>query len=324
MHLHTGLDLHEFSSFFEMFAVLNLAYAGSEHFRVGLNVIFSLGNVITDNQKNKSLTLQKKINDAEAKITVSTSESYGETYGVHIQNQILEIKSLYYSENNAYYKFNRITKKKEKQRRNFYICFKSMFLFTGIFCLYVLIVEGYNQFYINDNSFVVAALFPLNIVFIFNIYVFLKSFGGRYMNETKLKRITLAFIFCLLVSFFITFNFRPWLDSTCERLTNRLIVTFTILISISPYILHFIRVWMHKWIFRIRYWLNISKREYALKVSALSLAAIDNHIVSLSGSQGDMVKKSDLRQGHDHLNLWFTKIIFNLFAWSTRLFYSRK
>jgi hypothetical protein len=142
----------------------------------------------------------------------------------------------------------------EIRRRNFVFSFRAIFLVSGLFCLYVLLAEGYDQFCTSgcpkgemDISMPICLLFCSFGVFIISGLIFLNSFGHKKTSEQGYNGFWIGVFFILFAYFSISLekHLRPIIIYSLQW-NPRLIITFPVLAAVFPYILHIIRVILHK------------------------------------------------------------------------------
>ena len=217
-----------FSSFFEIFAVLNLAYAGSEYFRENIHA------QILHVQEKLISYLDKKKEEVAASVYVALQDNVG-----GVEKRIDDISRLFKE---------RITKINQyKQLWNEYKnSFKPMFLASSIFCFLTLILAGFENLYcINGEECFMAiysliVMLPISIYFIFQ---FVRSFFPRYCyRKTKSWKIILVFIVLIYVGYLVKFNLSNNANDIVNYLDFRYYLSFSLLIAILPYLLYFILV----------------------------------------------------------------------------------
>ena len=118
--------LNNFSSYFEIFGGLNLAYAGSKGFRNAIDdEILKLKNEILPN-------VNSNIEKLKSEFIVMVSEDNGEIIDNKLTklSQKFDLKSTEILES-------------EKEKINFTEGFKSMFLATSLYCITLILLGGY-------------------------------------------------------------------------------------------------------------------------------------------------------------------------------------
>lgn len=229
------MNLHHFTSYFEMFTVLNFTYALSKVFREGLNYdVLSLGG-----------TVSKGVTEAKNKILVTTSEGW-DIMGVQVKEMVAETTE-------RHDKACSHLGDKEIEHRSFCDGFTSMFLLSGFFCLYVLLLEGYEQFYDSkDVTIIPTCLMIMNGIKWMSVIIFVRSFTPWFNTPMKPVFITIIFIAFVCFSIFISAQ-RPYYR--CDANDYRAIISWAALIAAIPILFHFIRVMIHKSIFRLRFFI---------------------------------------------------------------------
>ncbi len=232
------LNLHNFSSFFELFAALCLGYVVSkDEFRYGLNdSIFKFTKY-----KNK---VNDKVNYIKASKTIMASGTF---------NPIFDNYSELFL-----FKLNLIEEKKEKDALKFIKDFQSMFLLSGLFCIYILLMEGFNQFYENKNLLVIPeCLLFSNLLIIVNLFIFIRSFIKKYKKDISHKLIVLILFISIILSI-VLFKKKIINELNYSAFINGYFnISTTIFIVISPFILHSIRAFFHEYLYEVRFFLFV-------------------------------------------------------------------
>lgn len=248
--------INQFSSIFEIFTGLNLAYAGSKTFRDALDqTILQIGNTITNNH-------EEKIKKIQSEITVTIAEEY--------EQQMQEKCSTV----NRYFRiYVKRIKDKEEHYANFPIGIKSIFLLTSLFCFTLLIIGGYEQFYSDEktNEFLTF----LNIIILFIIYIFIRNlFPSKFNKKIKPLYTLLLFLFPILMySAFVKYT-ADNNNAHFQIFEIRINVMISILISISAFLFHFLRVYIHRVYFRYQLLKIYNKTESELREFELSIDII--------------------------------------------------
>lgn len=231
------MDLSSFSSFYEMFAALNLAYAGSENFRFGLN-----DTILKSEERIKSV--EKTINETKNKITVLSVESEGHPITLE---KISAISA-------HFYKYSDIIKAEKKINLLFVKSFHSMFIVSGLYCIYFLFMLGYAQFYkSSDPCLIPTCIFWANSFLALNAFIFLRSYHKKYNKEIHYRYIaaSIFLIIFLSVQFYYINLFE--ITTSGDLIEGRLNMTLSVLIAMSSFIFHFYRSFSHEFLYRIRF-----------------------------------------------------------------------
>ncbi len=210
------MDLHFFGSFFEISAALNLTYAGSETFRHGLTEdLLWNSKTLTPRIINKNNIYKKKLHLEHQKLIVVASEPYGkEAYG-NLQEKISYINANFEIDFDEFEKENKLIKEKELKGRDFYKGLQSAFFFAGLFSIYILLLEGYQQFYHSDDKVIDSAfkqsfsfcLFIFNFSSLVYIFFYFRSISLKWMAYpvksffiiiTWLVFISISILMCIL------------------------------------------------------------------------------------------------------------------------------
>jgi hypothetical protein len=240
--------LNNFSSFFEIFCGLNLAYAGSQRFRNAIDSeIYKL-------LKNKLLqNISSNVEELKSKVIVTVSEDNSENINkklIKLQEDFdLKSEDLLGNEN---------------EKLNFIEGFNAMFLSTSLYCLSILILGGYEQFFSENSKLPNLFLIFLLPVFGFNLFVFLRSFTKKHNKNIK-AIYTITFVVFLLFLCISTIQNCPYETHLETLLSEKTTITFTLIIAVSPFLFHFIRVFIHKFIFKFKFTLLKINTNYRLK-----------------------------------------------------------
>ena len=228
--------LNNFSSYFEIFCGLNLAYAGSERFRNAIdNEIYKL-------LKNQILqNINTKVEELKSKIIVSVSEDNNENISKKLQK--LQKDFDFKSENIL---------KIESEKLNFIEGFKAMFLAISLYCIAIIVLGGYEQFFEKNSKQLNLFLLFLLPIFVFNSFVFIRSFTKKHSKNIKAIN-TIGFVISLLILCVLTIQRCPYEPKLEVFFSEQTCITFSLIIAISPFLFHFLRVFIHKLIFRIRF-----------------------------------------------------------------------
>lgn len=227
--------LNNFSSYFEIFGALNLAYAGSEGFRNAIDdEILKLRDAITFNA-------QSKIKETKSKITVLKAEAYVPA----LEQKAISI------ENNYTLKSDNLIKR-EKDLQKFTEGFKSMFLASSLFSISLILIGGFEQYLPENSKDINLFLIFLLPIFLFNLFVFSKSFTNQYEKKIR-PTITISYVLILFIITFSTLYYCPFHYTIEEMFPEQLCISLALIVAISPYLLHFLRVFIHKQYFRFQF-----------------------------------------------------------------------
>lgn len=251
--------MNDFSSFYEIFALLNLGYATSRPFREALNNdILSLFNGVNSG-------LAEKIQELNDKLVVTLSEQQSEK----IQNKIQDKKE----------KFEAACEnciEQEKDKREFVDGFKTMFLITSLFCFVLIIVGGFEQFFIapwQEN----LTILIMNLVLFYNGLIFLRSFT-KYFKFLVSPWYAITIIGVLVLTSYLMATYCPHAIATGNFFSDKTLAVLSLISAASPYLFHFLKVAIHKLYYRwvIRIWLFKTNRILRKVRSALAgLKAIE-------------------------------------------------
>lgn len=228
------MSINNFSSYFEIFAVLNLAYTGSKIFREGVNdEILSYRNAVNAKAKNR-------INELKAIITVA---EFSEEFTLTIDKALRSLEIRLDAE-------TEVVLKREMRDRNFVYGLKAMFLATSLYCFALIILGGLEQF-IQDVWVVSLCIIVLSITLLFNAAVFVRSFTDRF-SDGMLTLYPIGMIFVAGLFSYYTVNACPShiVPLIGTYLEGKKVALLSLFVAVSPYIFHFSKVWHHKWFYR--------------------------------------------------------------------------
>jgi len=235
------IQLSHFDGYFHLFAALNLAYAGWETFRSALdNRVLNISKRVQPSIKNeiellksKLIILQAEQNPLYNKMEKLNNES----------SQKLEIIS------------SAIDKKTIAEGLS-----KSIFLFTGLYCVALLILAGYEQFF---SSMVTACntLLILHFSAVYNIILFYKSCRHKYVHQAVTPLIPLILISTALLVATLYCMKCPMSDRYSNIISVPTNIGIAIFIAASPYLLYIARVYQGKFYF----WWQFKRVEFHTK-----------------------------------------------------------
>lgn len=249
--------LNNFSSFFEIFAGLNLAYAGSEIFRNSIDE--SISKLIkTAVLPNIEIT----ISEAISTITVI---SQGDNISVKARDKLLSLQE------QLELRCKQL-QLEEKENNDFPNGFKSMFLITGFYCLTLLVLGGYEQIWLansqEDKTAVIFLLLCLPIL-LFNIFIFIRSFTKVFFANIK-PFITVGYLLFWIILCVLTLQYCPAKDSILNWIPENSCIGYCLIVAVSPYIIHFIKAFLHKTIFTIH--LVVIRRKLKKEINKIDKA----------------------------------------------------
>jgi hypothetical protein len=239
--------INQFSSIFEIFTGLNLAYAGSKVFRDALdNTILQIGNTISTNHKEKFSKIQSEIN-----VTIAEEHEKG------VQEKC--------KKTDRYFTISiEKIKKSEEWNKNFPIGIKSIFLICSLYSFTLLMLGGYEQFY--DNTKTNEFLCFINLTFVCVFLIFIRNLLPEKFDK-NIKPLTSVFLFSIPIILYIlylkfcqdTFKLNVYFPDF------RISVLISIFISLSAFLFHFLRVYIHRTYFRFQILNVYDKTEQELR-----------------------------------------------------------
>ncbi len=245
LFLLTYIDLNTFTSYFELFTGFNLAYS-IEAFRVVLNLeVLDMSKSVEEAKSEKEI--------AEAKLRVHRNNP-------QLANYLAKKASEIYIEVQKF----RDLHKYQKRFSNYPNGFKSAFLMSGIFCLFVLLLNGYSQFLglTKDEHSREMLGFISFLLLTYNLIVFSRSFVRSCCKKNIQPFITLVMF---LVSVFLCYGYISFVRKTPgSDSSNMLVSSSSVFMGLSAFFLHFIRAFLHKIITRYK------ATKYSLKVIKLT------------------------------------------------------
>ena len=182
------MELHDFHSILEVLTGFNLAYAGSKKFREGVDgTILSINNASTAKIELTKMVLlsESKVVGLEPKIT----------------KKISELTELFEKEDQK-------IRVRERHARRFPNSLKSLFLSSAIFCLIIMILAGYKHVSSRDGLYdSIFILYTLNFAFLFNFFLFCRSFTPRFIKSPFKPTLVLLFYALLVIFSIFYFNY---------------------------------------------------------------------------------------------------------------------
>lgn len=220
------MELTHFEAYFHLFAAGNFAYAGSERFREEIDDSF------LQTLPKREAYIDRVTQDISARAEVISAEK-----GEPIKKAVNKIKAKFKEKTES-------CKDIASEKHEFIIGFKPMFLITSLYSLSILILAGYEQS-MHENT-LNNALFLLNLaVTIFNAIIFYRSFGKDYAKAIPSKYPVLLILGINVYALF-TNSLRPESIEPFTPLDIRTNIGIALFIASSPYVLHFIKVYLHK------------------------------------------------------------------------------
>lgn len=245
--------LNNFSSFFEIFAALNLAYAGSDNFRT------SLDDTVT-NFIDKGILpdIKSRIDEVNAKIIVTMSEP--SNVAPKVIEKIANLERIL----NAKYAIS-LNEEKDKFTNGF----KSMFLITSFYCVALIVLGGYEASWNLNGIDKTANLFLIFSwpIFVFNLFIFFKSFTKKHYKNIK-PLISILFLATLFILAMWALKVCPYVVMIENYFEEKTCITTALILAISPYILHVIRALSQNLFLRAQIlFISIKLRRYLKKVT---------------------------------------------------------
>ncbi len=256
------LNLHLFGSLFELSAALNFTYAGSEQFRHGLTegVLWSSKTITPKIRENINKYI-KLLKEDQQKLIVLASENYGTASFGDIQKRI-DVMNNHLNNDVANFEIeDKLIRKKEHYSRQFYKGLQSSFLYAGLFCLFILLLEGFEQFYpdVLKKSFLIClSIFNFSSIVFLAFYV--RSLFSNWLSKpVKSFYVLTIWLIFILVSIKIALFFPGLRDSTSLLFNPRVIITWACLNAYMPFITHLARVFGRKFNYR---WIKYKLWQY--------------------------------------------------------------
>lgn len=234
--------LSDFSSYFEIMAVLNLGYAGSEYFRKTVNL------EILKLSKYYSPAIDTNIRSIESKIVVlenGNGNSIDPSADPNMGQDGTILKSIRTRFDIGKKQIEDDANSSESVTR----AFKSMFLITSFYCFYILILGGFEN-YISRAYYVDYLLYSCHLVLIYDLIILVRSFIPRY----KSKNIKPIFTVLLFIVFtFVGYCCFTLLNPQSELIQEEYNILIAIFLAQLSYWFHFGRAWISKTYLEIKY-----------------------------------------------------------------------
>lgn len=239
-------ELSHFDGYLHFFAAANLAYAGSEPFRTALdNQILRIANEVPKSIKNELEKLDNKMIILKAESGFSSDP---------IRSKIDSIAKKFYE------KCDTINTKIDVANEETIGLSKSMFLFSGFYCIALLIISGYQQFFESKLS-LGCTMIALHISASYILILFLLGFSKKAPKRqiSFLLPIAIIVIALLLARFHCSAHLAS--DKSENVLTDRTNATIALTLAFSPYLLHILRVYAKK----VTYWVKFKIIDFNTK-----------------------------------------------------------
>lgn len=259
------LDLSKFNDFFGLFAALNLAYAGSERFRDIVDTdILKLGKV----EKKKSQTVQ---------ILLDKVKMLDDRCQAVFSPRVADFKD-------KHKKDFRLLNHKRIVLGSYPEGCKSMFLITTLYCMSMLLISGYQD--VAEQEVFLNIFFYLNLVTVFNIFIFIRSFTSKVSKRVR-PTYTLLIFLALIVFSLVCNRYCILIDHTSTAFSLNANSAISIIIAVSPYAIHSMRALCHKMIFRYQYGRKLKKMELEAKdvLNYMDNAARDFALLAIHSDQ---------------------------------------
>lgn len=226
-------QLQDFTSFYELFAALNIAYAGSESFKVIIdNRILKIYKA--NPQFDKDLETLKEM--ANISTLIVKEDSSNRTSPISkVFNKRIEIFTA------AFNKGLLELEEKKCAAEEFIKGFNCMFLITSLYCIFMIAVAGYAQFIQPLTIFCLIVFLQFSLVF--NAFVFGKSFSKYKSNDINPLITITCFIAFLLAG--ISFANCPYTSSILKYTNIKGVYIMGMALAVSPYLIHLIRAKIH-------------------------------------------------------------------------------
>lgn len=244
--------LHSFSAFFEVFAALNIGYAGSDDFRTGLNEkVLNIDASISSKGVNEILTSLEESKESAAEMTVLRM-SQTPAWVLKKKQELTDLIAQFSSDFEILKRSEINLTNNERSGKKFVDGFKSLFLSTGLFCILALLFEGYDQFYLKpDESVIPATLLVFAcLVILLNAFIFLRSLGTSHHIPMKSLYLCAAFLLFFAVSIY-TCHSMLFIRELSRSMGDRITITFSVFVALSAYGIHVARVFIHKLYYRV-------------------------------------------------------------------------
>jgi len=240
--------ISEFASYFEIFSLLNLGYAGSKEIRLFVN--------------DDVLRIKEEYRRIENDFDLLTSEFY----------VVAGIESVNYEEEQEHIKREkRLFERKRTIINNHYSklseslpkSLRAIYFFATIYCFSIILVSGYEQFYepVSINEFICF----LNLTGLYMVFLFARSFTKKGKRR-NFNSILVVLLFALLILFFfvsLTPNFPTFIKSQLIC-SPKMCLLFSILVAITPFLLNALRIYIHRFMNRYCLYLLVDQTRYTI------------------------------------------------------------
>ncbi len=222
-----SLSVTQFDGYFGLFAAANLAWAGSQHFR----------NAVDSQVLSPSIKEQNDLISKENKIKFDTEKKIK---NIEFQKAIIYQITSILEEMQS--RIGALVKEKEEADSRFVVKYKSMFLFTSIYILIVLVLGGFQS--VIEEQLFSDLLLTLNLGIFYNIYIYVTA---HRLNSKKYDpvRVPIIIIFLLIVTLLITSVCSP-LFATVNLNQELLFGLIVSLINVfTPFVFHYVRAYLN-------------------------------------------------------------------------------
>jgi hypothetical protein len=220
-------ELSHFDTYFHVLLELNLGYAGIETFR---SIIDEKVFELTKNLGSKYRVRLKSIKD---KLTVISAEATED------EKVIIRIKDV--EKNMKRWEVNK--RKAIKADMDFTTGFKSMFVFSFLYCICILLIAGYQQ--VLSEATMENALLIMHSAFIYNLVIFIRSFTKKSHRRVSILW-PVSVILAIMLITWLYINFCPISIGCAGKLKIEASVAISMFISASPYLLHVLKAFITK------------------------------------------------------------------------------
>jgi hypothetical protein len=222
------MQLSNFNDYLGLFAALNLGYAGFKRFRSAIDKdILKIAN--------ESPKIQKLPEGVQA---IDRFEPLNQNIQI-VKTEVLK-------------RHQEVAEKiKERSKTALKIAggFKSMFLFTFMYCLIIMVVGGYQEYFTDKaiNGF----LFLLNFSALYNILMLIRSFVNKFKSKKISPLIPISLLILYIVAIILLTHNSGYEFYQILPLEKN--IALTLIIAASPFIFHFLRLYIHRIIFKMKH-----------------------------------------------------------------------
>ena len=246
--------LSHFDGYLHFIAAANFVYAEHKPFRTAFDA--QIEKIPTFN----STSVTEKLNELTLKVLVFKAEPKSDRTTF---NEKIERITTKFTDRHA-----KLTTGLKESNALAEELSRSMFLFTALYCVALLLVSGFQQFFISPTT-INCTFFILNIAAIYNVVLFVWSCGISSKANVISFFIPISIVAAaLLFSYFHSFVHEVDDTDLHDIVSNKQNSIIILMISLSPYLFHILKIYFRTPFFWLKFKLisfdtmfNLNKEE---------------------------------------------------------------